>query len=113
VADALREINAQLARDVATALRTLLDRLQANEEAYLGLIANMSFQDLTGQTLKKVIAFIEQLEFQLLKLISRYHEEGKAPVKPEPVAPLAGPDAQGHLALSQDNVDKMLADLGF
>jgi chemotaxis protein CheZ len=109
----LREINAGLARDVTAALRTLLDRVQENQQAYLALIANMSFQDLTGQTLKKVIAFIENLQFQLINMISRHQGEGAAPAKPEPEVPLEGPDTQGRLALSQENVDKMLADLGF
>ena len=111
--DSLREINISLARDVTAALRTLLERVGENQEAYLALIANMSFQDLTGQTLKKVIAFIENLEFQLVSMISRHHGVGAAPAKPEPEVPLEGPDTVARLALSQENVDKMLADLGF
>ncbi len=113
LAEPLREIKSALERDVTAALNTQLNRVQENQEAYLALIANMSFQDLTGQTLKKVIAFIESLEFQLINMISRHHGESAATAKPEPAVPLEGPDTQKPLALSQENVDKMLADMGF
>jgi chemotaxis protein CheZ len=113
LAEAVRGINEGLTRDVAAGLKTMMDRVQENQEAYLALIARMSFQDLTGQTLKKVIAFIEKLEFQLVSMISRHHDERAAVTLPEPEVPLQGPDTQARLALSQDNVDKMLADLGF
>jgi len=113
LADTLHEIQESLAREVVASLKGMMDRVQENQEAYLALIARMSFQDLTGQTLKKVITFIEKLEFQLISLISRHHEERAAVTLPEPEVPLEGPDTQTRLALSQDNVDKMLADLGF
>jgi chemotaxis protein CheZ len=111
LASAVDGIKTGLARDVAAGLKAMLERVQENEEAYLALIARMSFQDLTGQTLKKVIAFIEKLEFQLVSLISRHHDERVAVAAPE--VPLEGADAAPRLALSQENVDKMLADLGF
>jgi chemotaxis regulatin CheY-phosphate phosphatase CheZ len=62
--------------------------------------------------LKRVIAFIEKLEFQLVSLISRHHEERAAVALPES-PPLEGPGAGGRTALSQESVDKMLAELGF
>lgn len=114
----------------------------ANESIYFEIIGNQSFQDLTGQTLKKIISFIEQLEFSLLNIIQKY--SGKMPAqapstpaaaapKPAPEAPptedehatpLKGTERDG-LVLEgpQDNnptdikkqadIDKMLADFGF
>ncbi|HEX7926116.1 MAG TPA: protein phosphatase CheZ [bacterium] len=111
--DAVQGVGADLARDVVAGLKVMAARAQENQEAYLALIARMSFQDLTGQTLKKVIAFIEKLEFQLVSLISRHHDERAVVAAPEQTVPLEGPDSQARLALSQENVDKMLADLGF
>lgn len=112
LAESAREIAASLEQGVETALERMAARLKENGDAYLALIARMSFQDLTGQTLKRVIAFIEKLEFQLVRMISRHHEERAAVALPES-PPLEGPDAGGRTALSQESVDKMLADLGF
>lgn len=111
--DALQGVGTDLTRDVVAGLKVMATRAQENQEAYLALIARMSFQDLTGQTLKKVIAFIEKLEFQLVSLISRHHDERAVVTAPEQTVPLEGPDSKARLALSQENVDKMLADLGF
>ena len=74
---------------------------------------NQGFQDLTGQTLSKVIDFIEALQFQLVELLKR-HMDGKTPDKEaasdEP--PQAAP-AEKPRPASQDEVDQLLTDLGF
>ncbi len=88
------------------------ERLQESHDIYMTLFANQSYQDLTGQTLKKVIAFIESLQYQLIQVISR--ETGKEPVLTTPALDAEdqqGPDALNRL--SQDRVDTMLAELGF
>ena len=85
---------------------------EKTSQTLLDLVANQSFQDLTGQTLKKTIYFIESLELQLLDLLRKYMpaldisleetgEPGKEQAEKE--TPLS----------SQDEVDQMLADLGF
>jgi chemotaxis protein CheZ len=113
LAEELRGINAQLDRDVSARLAALQERVKENEAAILSLIANMSFQDLTGQTLKKVIEFIENLQTQLVAMIARYRSAAQPEAKPTQALPLEGPDPKGRPALSQESVDKMLAELGF
>jgi len=113
LAGELRAINAQLTKDVGDRLTALQARVKDNEASILLLISNMSFQDLTGQTLKKVIQFIEKLQTELVAMISRHRSAMQPDAKPAEALPLEGPDAKGKAALSQESVDKMLAQLGF
>jgi len=110
---ALQEVRERLAQDAAGALDASAGRLDASHEVYMTLFANQSYQDLTGQTLKKVIAFIEGLQYQLIQVIS---QDSGIPTADGTVAPHrfpaeTGPDA--HNRLSQDKVDAMLVELGF
>jgi chemotaxis protein CheZ len=70
------------------------------------------FQDLTGQLIKKVVALIEGTERDLLNLLIEAAPAGAiSPVKKEEM--MAGPGTAHGGALDQDNVDDLLADLGF
>lgn len=109
----LGEVQALLSEGVAAPLERFSGRLRETHDIYMTLFANQSYQDLTGQTLKKVIAFIESLQYQLIQVISK---EGAKPTVETPADSRdasieAGPDA--HNRLSQDRVDSMLAELGF
>ncbi len=112
-AGALGEVREALRNETAAALAGGAERMREAHAVYMTLFANQSYQDLTGQTLKKVIAFIESLQFQLIQVISK--QSGKPTVAAPVAAPHhtleAGPDA--HNRLSQDKVDSMLAELGF
>jgi chemotaxis protein CheZ len=68
------------------------------------------FQDLSGQVIKKVIAIISQTEQQLLSLLM--HSAPDHLEFERPKAELAGPQVPDK-ALRQDDVDEMLASLGF
>lgn len=90
-----------------------LSRTQANQETYMSMLASQSFQDLTGQTLKKIITFIESLELQMIKLLQKYK-----PVlgthKPSGKVTHVLKDAQeSPLRQSQTQVDDLMAELGF
>ncbi|MCP4751284.1 MAG: protein phosphatase CheZ [Proteobacteria bacterium] len=110
------------------------EQLKEEESTYFNIISNQSFQDITGQTLKKIISFIEQLEFSLLQILQKYsgkpmESERKEEVTSEKapvVSPLVGIETEEGLVLEgpQDNkakaevakqadVDKMLAEFGF
>jgi len=111
-AEELAAIRTLLAEGAAAPLEAGASQLQAGHDAYMALFASQSYQDLTGQTLKKVIAFIEGLQYQLIQVISK--DRGSAPITTPPATegpPEAGPDARNRL--SQDRVDSMLAELGF
>ena len=71
--------------ETVAALAGSAERMQEAHAVYMTLFANRSFRDLTGQTLKKVIAFIESLQFQLIQVISK--QSGK----PTVAAPVAAP----------------------
>jgi chemotaxis protein CheZ len=68
------------------------------------ILTTQSFQDLTGQTIKKVIALVAELETELVKLIATFG------VKIE-----AGPASKVPLAekVSQSDVDELLKNFGF
>jgi chemotaxis signal transduction protein/chemotaxis regulatin CheY-phosphate phosphatase CheZ len=73
------------------------------EDDLTEILTTQSFQDLTGQTIKKVIMLVNDLEAELVRLITMYGvklDQGK-----EPVAVAE--------RVSQSGVDDLLKDLGF
>lgn len=122
-------IIANLDEKILAELGSREKELSEKEATYFNIIENQSFQDITGQTLKKIITFIEQLEFSLLNILQKY---GGKPVEKameeaqEIISPLVGRKMDEGLILEgpQDNqpkkesakqadVDKMLAEFGF
>lgn len=67
------------------------------------IVTTQSFQDLTGQTLKKVIDLVNDVETELVKLIATFGvvDEPGAPPKPVPEK------------VSQADVDDLLKEFGF
>nr|WP_297350656.1 protein phosphatase CheZ [uncultured Caldimonas sp.] len=81
------------------------------------IMLSQDFQDLSGQVIKKVIDIIDRTEKQLLDLLVDSAPEqlqAAMPAAPAPEAPkhLAGPQVPDK-ALKQDDVDDLLASLGF
>ena len=74
------------------------------------IMMTQDFQDLSGQVIKKVIAIISHTEQQLLSLLMHSAPEHLA-IERVPSS-LAGPQVPDK-ALQQDDVDSMLASLGF
>jgi chemotaxis protein CheZ len=122
----------QLASQAATLERNWADgmpdaQLVAGTRAFLGdvqrgcgttraalsdIMMAQDFQDLTGQLIKKVVVLMERTENDLLKLlIDAAPPDAMIKVDREEI--MAGPGAPGHIALDQENVDDLLADLGF
>ena len=115
-----------LGNEIIGKVESLLSNFQKNEELFLSIMTNQGFQDLTGQTLKKVIDFIEHLELRLLELIQKFSPESQdAPKKSTGVMTrldhgvlqeeikLDGPDKSEEEKSKQNDVDSLLADLGF
>lgn len=111
LAEALAPVRERIGEEAVAPLQAYDERLAANSEAYMTLFSHQSYQDLTGQTLGKVIAFIESLQYQLVQLITHGKTDPAAPDTGEAGAPEQGPDAGGRL--SQERVDKLLAEMGF
>lgn len=76
------------------------------------IMLSQDFQDLTGQLIKKVVSVLERTENDLLKLLIDAAPAG-ALTRINKEELLAGPGAAGGIALKQDDVDDLLADLGF
>lgn len=74
------------------------------------IMMTQDFQDLSGQVIKKVIAIISHTEQQLLNLLMHSAPEHLAVERPK--TNLAGPQVP-EKAMKQDDVDSMLASLGF
>jgi chemotaxis protein CheZ len=71
------------------------------------------FQDLSGQVIKKVIDIISRTEGQLLQLLKESAPEHvMAAVAAANSGPLQGPQMPDK-ALKQDDVDDLLASMGF
>ncbi|MBF0279199.1 MAG: protein phosphatase CheZ [SAR324 cluster bacterium] len=109
----------------------LINTFHENENLYLTIMTNQGFQDLTGQTLKKIVDFIEKLELRLLELIQKFGKETKSVkskdktdsnnetmtridkgIEGEEVH-LHGPDESETKKSTQSDVDSLLADMGF
>lgn len=89
---------------------------QAQHGVLGDIMLSQSFQDLSGQVIKKVIDIITRTEHQLLDLLVDSAPEqqpaaASAP-SPAPASELAGPQVPDK-ALKQDEVDDLLASLGF
>jgi len=101
--------------------------MESEVKEYNALVSDsfvqMSFQDLTGQRIKRIMALVTQIEDQLRKMIISFGikltEKGKNPdispvdlqrVVDEKVCELAGPQREGD-GLDQSGIDDLLANL--
>ncbi len=87
-------------------------------EVLSDIMMAQDFQDLSGQVIKKVIDIITRTEMQLVQLLVDSSPTPPAGAKAEPAEitvdnhVLEGPQTEGN-ALKQDDVDDLLASLGF
>ncbi|MDB5948752.1 MAG: chemotaxis protein CheZ [Massilia sp.] len=87
---------------------------EAEKARLLDIMMAQDFQDITGQLIKKVVAITKTVEHELAELL----RDNAPPAVREklaaakPIALMSGP-ALPSVALDQDNVDDLLADLGF
>ena len=105
------EARAALAEATA-ALRQQASLQKAQSAVLTDIMMAQDFQDLSGQVIKKVVVIIGHAEQQLRQMLAQ--SEGKAP--PTMTAPdkaqLAGPQVPDK-AVGQEDVDDLLASLGF
>jgi len=82
------------------------------EEDMTTILTTQSFQDLTGQTIKKVIKLVTEIEKEMVKLIQTFGVKMDVPVthKEEEVMEFA---SDGLEQVSQSDVDDLLKDFGF
>lgn len=88
---------------------------EAEKARLMDIMMAQDFQDITGQIIKKVVAISQRLEIELAQLLrdnapAEFREKEKD--KHKPVDLMAGPAVPAS-AMAQDDVDDLLADLGF
>lgn len=88
----------------------------AEKARLLDIMMAQDFQDITGQLIKKIVSITSTAERELAQLLrDNAPPEVKAAMAAEnhkPVELMQGPSAPG-MAMAQDDVDSLLADLGF
>jgi chemotaxis protein CheZ len=102
-----------LAGDSRQFAKAVAEATEAEKARLLDIMMAQDFQDITGQLIKKVVAITKTVEHELAELLRDNAppavREKLAAAKP---ALMSGP-ALPSVALDQDNVDDLLADLGF
>lgn len=102
-----------LAGDSRQFAQAVTEATEAEKARLLEIMMAQDFQDITGQLIKKVVIITKTVENELAQLL---RDNAPAEVR-EKLALKEAPLMQGpsvpSVALDQDNVDDLLADLGF
>lgn len=86
---------------------------EAEKARLLDIMMAQDFQDITGQLIKKVVIITKTVEQELAQLLKDNAPQGvREKIAQKEVVLMQGPSAPT-VALSQDSVDDLLADLGF
>lgn len=98
-----------LARDSQKFAVTAIDAAEQEKARLMEIMMAQDFQDITGQIIKKVVAITQKLEGELAQLL---RDNAPAAAKEKVVDLMSGPDLPTR-AMVQDDVDSLLANLGF
>ncbi|WP_343732244.1 protein phosphatase CheZ [Duganella sp.] len=86
---------------------------EAEKARLLDIMMAQDFQDITGQLIKKVVHITKTVEQELAQLLKDNAPPSvKEKIAQKEVSLMSGPSAPA-VALNQDSVDDLLADLGF
>jgi len=97
-------------RDFAQAVSAATE---AEKARLLEIMMAQDFQDITGQLIKKVVGITKTVESELAQLLKdNAPTEVREKIAQKEVSLMSGPSAPT-VALNQDSVDDLLADLGF
>jgi chemotaxis protein CheZ len=99
----------QLVSDSRDFIASSADQAEREKARLMDIMMAQDFQDISGQIIKKVVALTQQLERELAQLLHDYAPEQ---IREKTVDLLSGPVSPS-AALVQDDVDAMLAELGF
>ena len=101
-----------LAGDSRGFAQAVTEATEAEKARLLDIMMAQDFQDITGQLIKKVVTITKTVEHELAQLLrDNAPPEVREKLHAKP-ALMSGP-ALPSVALDQDNVDDLLADLGF
>lgn len=85
---------------------------ERQEQVLSDIMMAQDFQDLSGQVIKKVVDMITRTERQLVQLLLDYPDEAASCLVASNEPSLQGPQTPDK-ALQQDDVDDLLASMGF
>ena len=107
-----------LGNDVGAPVMGLVQFSDTTANAYMELMSNHTFQELTGKTLSRIIDFVERLEQQLFEILRQYKPDLEpGPPPPDADATVLATDEEKSEPLgggqSQADVDRLLDDLNF
>jgi len=105
----------QLAHQTRDFLNGLPTQTQATNAQLLEIMMAQDFQDLTGQVIKKVIALAQDLEVQLLQVLVASTPPDKRMNLSDDLlnGPVINAEGRSDVVTSQEQVDELLASLGF
>ena len=99
----------QLAMDAKAFSNQAMQIAEEERARLMEIMMAQDFQDITGQIIKKVVSITTRLETELAQLLQN---NAPASAKNATVDLMTGPDVPKN-ALAQDDVDSLLASLGF
>lgn len=110
----------QLATRTREHLKQSSDQARATNEQLLEIMMAQDFQDLTGQVIKKVVEMAKEMESGLLEFLVQFSPTGviKPLVAPEADSglengPVYNSEGRADVVTNQEQVDDLLASLGF
>jgi chemotaxis protein CheZ len=102
-----------LAADSRQFAAAVSDATDAEKARLLEIMMAQDFQDITGQLIKKIVTITHAAESELAQLLrDNAPPELRAAMEAKPVELMSGPSVPTQ-AMEQDDVDSLLADLGF
>lgn len=102
-----------LAGDSKSFAGAVMHATEAEKARLLEIMMAQDFQDITGQLIKKIVAITSTAERELAQLLrDNAPPEVRAAMADKPVELMQGPSAPG-AAMAQNDVDSLLAELGF
>jgi chemotaxis protein CheZ len=103
-----------LAGDSKQFAAVVQEATESEKARLLDIMMAQDFQDITGQLIKKIVHITSTAEKELAQLLrdNAPPEVKAAMAESKPVELMQGPAAPG-VAMAQDDVDSLLADLGF
>lgn len=103
-----------LAGDSRQFAQAVSEATEAEKARLLEIMMAQDFQDITGQLIKKVVIITKTVENELAQLLrDNAPPEVREKLAQKQEAPLMQGPSVPSVALDQDNVDDLLADLGF
>jgi chemotaxis protein CheZ len=103
-----------LVDDTRSFLKDIPEKTQASQNNLMEIIMAQDFQDLTGQVIMKMLGVIGAIETELVQvLIDNVPQEKREETKSLLNGPVVNAAGKSDVVTNQDQVDDLLASLGF